>query len=104
MAPSKHLLSLGVLAGVLFLSACSSGPRGPVVYVRTAPPPPLVEQRMVAPGPDYFWIAGYQRWNGNHYMWVPGHWERRPNRHRRWVAGHWAHNHHGWYWVEGYWR
>ncbi|MBS1851802.1 MAG: YXWGXW repeat-containing protein [Acidobacteria bacterium] len=104
MTICQRLMSLGVLGAALLLSACSSGPRGPVVYVRTPPPPPLGERHMMAPGPDFIWIGGYQRWTGAGYRWVPGHWERRPDRHRRWVAGHWAHNRHGWYWVEGYWR
>jgi hypothetical protein len=75
------------------------------VYVRVAPPAPIVEVRAVAPSPRHVWVAGYHRWNGAAYVWVPGRWELPPAESRAWVAGHWAHHaSNGWYWVEGHWR
>ncbi len=74
------------------------------VYVRVAPPAPLIEARVVAPGPGYVWVSGFQRWDGKAYVWVSGRWERPPAHHRAWVSGHWVHRaRHGWYWVEGHW-
>jgi len=92
-----------LLACVLSFTACvHSG--GVAVYVRTPPPPPIGEPVLVAPGPGYYWIPGYQSWNGARYVWIPGHWESVPMGRRVWIQGHWAHNHHGWYWVPGHWR
>lgn len=74
------------------------------VIVRVGPPRPLVERRMASPGPDYVWIGGYHRWNGNAYVWVPGEWRRPPRRHARWVEHRWVHRHGGYVFVEGHWR
>jgi hypothetical protein len=74
------------------------------VFVRVAPPRPIIERRVVAPGPGYVWIAGYHRWDGRAYVWVPGRWERPPHRHAHWVAHHWVHRHGGYVLVEGHWR
>ncbi len=75
------------------------------VYVRIGPPAAIAETRAVAPGPRHVWIAGYHRWDGRAYVWVPGRWELPPEHHTAWVAGHWVHHrHNGWYWVEGHWR
>ena len=75
------------------------------IYVRIGPPRAIVETRIVAPSPRHVWIAGYHRWDGATYVWVPGRWELPPEHFHTWVAGHWSHHHsHGWYWVEGHWR
>ena len=75
------------------------------IYVRVAPPPPIVEVRPPAPGRTHVWIGGYHRWNGSAYVWAPGRWELPPRPHGRWVPGHWSHHHqYGHYWVEGHWR
>jgi hypothetical protein len=60
------------------------------------PPPPHEH-------PDWAWHSGYHRWDGNHYVWVPGVYERPPHAHARWVNGHWDHRHDGYVWVEGHW-
>lgn len=98
----RHLgvLVLGVL--VLVPSGCASA--GPRVYVRVGPPAAVVETRLVAPGPRHVWIAGYHRWDGRAYAWVPGRWELPPRQRAVWVSGHWKHSRHGWYWEEGRWR
>ena len=80
------------------------GAMGAEVIVRVAPPAPIVERRPVAPGPRYVWIAGYHRWDGHAYAWVPGRWELPPRPHARWVAHRWVHRHGGWVMVEGHWR
>ncbi len=94
--PSKSLFAVFLLSSALG-AACTHR----VVYVATAPPPPVREHISVAPGPGYVWVAGHHRWEGHAYVWVPGHWVR--THHHHWVEGHWAHDHHGWYWVEGHW-
>jgi hypothetical protein len=82
----------------------AAGANAAEVFVRVAPPRPLIERRVVAPGPGYVWIAGYHRWDGRAYVWVPGRWERPPRRHAHWVAHHWVHRHGGYVLVEGHWR
>lgn len=74
------------------------------VYVSVPPPVPLVEARVVAPGPSFVWIGGYHRWDGTAYLWVPGRWARPPRAHAVWIPGRWKHVRHGWYWVDGHWR
>jgi len=74
------------------------------VIVRVAPPVAIVETRPVAPGPNYVWIGGYHRWDGNAYGWVPGRWDAPPRPRARWVARHWVRRHGGWVLVEGRWR
>jgi WXXGXW repeat (2 copies) len=97
------LFAVPIFALIMICTACEhSG--GVAVYVRTPPPPPLAETIVVAPGPGYFWVPGYQSWNGNRYVWVPGHYERAPYGRHVWVPGRWVHNGHGWYWREGHWR
>lgn len=92
-------LALGVLATTLASSPAQAGAR---VYVRVGPPAPLAEVRVVAPSPHHVWIAGYHRWDGAAYVWVPGRWDLPPARHTAWVAGHWVHHaSNGWYWVDG---
>lgn len=74
------------------------------VVVRIAPPAPVVEHYGRPPHPGYMWIAGYQRWDGGRYVWVPGRWDRPPHPGARWVAHHWVHRNGGYVMVEGHWR
>ncbi|MGH9408590.1 MAG: YXWGXW repeat-containing protein [Vicinamibacterales bacterium] len=74
------------------------------VYVRLGPPAPLVETRVVSPGPGYVWVPGYYTWDGRAYAWSRGRWERPPRARARWVKPHWAHDRRGYYFVEGHWR
>jgi len=84
------------------LSACAS-PRGRL-YVRVGPPAPIVETRVVAPGPGYVWLPGFYSWNGAAYVWVPGRWERPLRERAVWVPGRWVRERRGWYYIEGHWR
>ena len=92
------LLIAGLLSADL---ACASPGR---VYVRVGPPVPVVEARVVAPGPGYVWTEGFYRWDGRAYVWVPGRYVRPPRARAAWVPGHWARERRGWYWVDGHWR
>jgi hypothetical protein len=96
---------LSVAAAVLGAMLAASAAEAARVYVSIAPPAPIVEVQTVAPGPGHVWVAGYHRWDGHAYIWVPGRWALPPRPHAVWVAGHWNHHHaHGYYWVEGHWR
>ena len=76
-----------------------------VAYAEPQPPPPPAEIEVIpaAPGPEFTWIAGYHRWNGRRYVWIGGHYDRRPNRDARYVRGHWEHRGRVTVWVDGHW-
>jgi len=101
----RTLITATVLTSTLGLSTgcVAAAPRGRV-YVRVGPPAPIVERRIVAPGPGYVWVEGYHRWDGNRFVWVGGRWERPPRSRAVWVPGHWNHDGRGYYWVDGRWR
>ncbi len=88
--------------GLALLLSCAPPPPGRVYVVRR-PPPDRVEVIDAGPGPEYVYVRGYWRYDGD-YVWVPGRWVQLDRRYRQWVPGHWAHDRHGWYWVEGRWR
>jgi hypothetical protein len=92
-----YTLSLGV-------ALCVSAAYAEEIIVKTAPPRAVVERRGVAPSARHVWIAGYHRWDGHAYVWVPGHWEVPPREHVVWVAPRWEHRHNGYVFVEGRWR
>jgi hypothetical protein len=74
------------------------------VIIRTRPPHAIVETRGVRPSRDHVWIAGYNRWDGNAYVWTPGRWEAPPRPHAVWVAPRYVHRNGGYVFVEGRWR
>ena len=77
---------------------------GREVIVTRMPPAVRVETRTVAPGTDYVWTAGYWRWTGSNYEWVPGSWVARPRPAAVWVEGSWQRRTGGWVWVPGHWQ
>ena len=82
-------------------AACAA-PRGRV-YVRVGPPAPIVETRIVAPGPGYVWVPGYHAWNGWRLRLDARTWDRAAARAlRRWVPGALGARRDGagWYFVE----
>ncbi len=74
------------------------------IYVRVGPPPIRVERPGPRPHDGWVWVGGYHRWDGAHYVWVPGNWVAPPRPRAVWVPGHWRHEAGGWYWIEGHWR
>ncbi|SRR5260221_8747808 len=99
----RKYLSVFALSALVLASAASARADARV-YVRIGPPRAVVETRIVAPSPRHVWIAGYHRWDGAAYLWVPGRWELPTGRYHRWSAGHWSHHRNGWYWVAGHWK
>ena len=71
---------------------------GPPERPREVIPPPPPEHR------DWAWHAGYHRWDGNRYVWVPGTYVAPPRPRARWVEGRWVRRGGGWVWMEGHWR
>ncbi|ADV84337.1 YXWGXW repeat-containing protein [Terriglobus saanensis] len=74
------------------------------VYVHIGPPRPIVERRPPPPRPGYVWRAGYHRWDGGRYVWVPGEYLAPPRPHAHYYQGAWVHDGHGYRWRDGYWR
>ena len=99
----KHALTALVLSAAT-LAAAVTAVASTHIYVQIGPPAPIVEAHVVAPGPHHVWVAGYHRWDGHAYVWVPGRWAIPPAHHHVWVAGHWDHERRGYYWIPGHWR
>ena len=79
------------------------GSVGAEVVVGEAPPAPIVEEMVVAPGPDFVWIGGIWVWNGR-WAWERGHWGHRPYAGARWVSHRYIYRggHH--VFIRGGWR
>jgi len=76
------------------------------VAIRIGPPP--VRREVIPPRPrdhrDWVWQRGYNRWDGQRYVWVPGIYVAPPHRGARWIPGHYRHTRRGYIWIEGHWR
>jgi YXWGXW repeat-containing protein len=71
---SGMLLSMGTL-----IVATAPGTEARArVYLRVGPPAPIVDARVIAPGPGYVWTPGSYTWDGSAYLWVHGRWELPP--------------------------
>lgn len=100
----KNNFCLTMAAGILLSASAVAGAQ---VVVRIGPPPPRpVEVVPVRPvgHPDWVWHAGFHRWDGQRYVWVPGSYVAPPYRGARWVPGHWANRRGGWVFIDGHWR
>jgi len=98
----KHISTM-LLAAAMVGTAFAPSLAG-AQYVRVRPPRPMYERRPPAPRPGWAWRAGYQRWDGARYVWVPGGYMAPPRPRAYWVQGRWVHGPRGWSWREGYWR
>ncbi len=96
----KKFAMVALLALTLLPAAASFGQD----VIRVGPPAPVTERPGPPPERGFVWVGGYHRWDGAHYVWVPGRWDRPPHPHARWVAAHYVHRHGGWVFVEGHWR
>ena len=83
--------------------ALAGSPRPPAVQSEV-PPPPVAEEVIVSPGPDYVWVPGCWEWNGWRWVWIRGHWAVPPYRGAVWVGGYWHHRGRDRFWVGGRWR
>lgn len=92
--------AMAVLLALTLLPAASYSQ----VVIRIGPPPVIVEHPGPPPERGFIWIGGYHRWDGERYVWVPGHYERPPRPGMRWVAHRYVRRGGGWVFVEGHWR
>jgi hypothetical protein len=73
------------------------------VYIGAPPPPIRYEARPPIPAEGYAWVDGYWGIRGNHYVWVPGAWQRPPYAGAYWTHPHYDHYEQGWQVHEGHW-
>lgn len=74
------------------------------IAIRIGPPPPVVERRPPPPRPGYVWQNGYQRWDGQRYVWTPGHYGRPPRPGAVWVPDGYSRGRGGYQYHRGYWH
>jgi len=92
------------LLGLMFVGALAIGSASAAdIIVKERPPKAVVEVRGHAPGKGYVWVPGYHRWDGGHYVWEKGRWDKPPREHARWIAPHWVHRRDGYVFIEGHW-
>lgn len=92
-----------ILSGILGVFLCAGAAHADVL-IKVRPPAIRIEHRGRRPRPHYVWVAGYHRWDGGRYVWVPGRWVVPPPGHAVWVAPRWEHRHGGYVFVAGRWR
>jgi WXXGXW repeat (2 copies) len=93
-------VALAVLFALTFCPVASMAQ----LVIRVGPPAPVYERRGPPPERGYVWVDGYHRYQGDHYEWVPGRYDRPPHEGARWSRHHWVHRHGQWVMVEGHWR
>jgi hypothetical protein len=91
-----------LVPGVLALALCAPALRAEVI-VRVAPPAPIVEHPGPLPSPRHVWVGGYHRWDGHHYVWVPGYYAIPPRPRAVWVPPHYDPRPGGYIFVPGHW-
>jgi hypothetical protein len=74
------------------------------VVIRIGPPEHAVEEPGPVPTPGYVWTPGYQRWDTDHYTWVPGQYQQPPRPDAVWVPHHWEQKDGNWILVDGRWK
>ena len=93
-----------LLTAVCILMLGATVAAGAQIVVRIGPPPPAPREVIPPPRNGFDWQPGYHRWDGAHYVWVPGAYAPVPHPGARWVPGHWANRGGGYVWVDGHWR
>ena len=102
--PFRRLLANAVIPLVLASGLLlQTGASGAEVIINLAPPRAVVETPPPSPGPLWVWDPGYHAWRGGKYVWVPGHYIKKPRPTAKWVPGHYVQRPKGWVWVPGHW-
>jgi hypothetical protein len=96
----KTLFRSGLLLALLLAGSYAASAQVNIGIRIGAPPPPrVIVERPVSPGPDYFWIDGYWYPVNGRYVWHRGYWTRPPYAGARWIAP----RHDGERFYGGYW-
>ncbi len=98
------------LAGAIALPATAQIPVPPlpdlhVRVVAAGPPPPRREVIVYRerPARDYVWVRGSYDWQGDGWVWLPGHWLAPPARSARWVSPRYVRVEDGWWYEPAHW-
>jgi hypothetical protein len=77
---------------------------GPVhIRIATqAPPRAQYERRGPRPHRDAVWIKGYWHWD-DRWVWTPGRWEQRRDRHARWIDARYRREGSAWRYEPAHW-
>lgn len=78
-------------------------PQPSYVVVQQAPPPMIVERQPPRPSASYVWIDGYWNWDGQRYVWEPGHYVVPPQPNVVWIAPRYDREPHGYRYAPGQW-
>jgi hypothetical protein len=93
-------IALTALLAIMMLPVASIAQ----VVIRVGPPQHVVE----VPGPPthegYVWTAGYERYDSDHYVWVPGEYQQPPHPDAVWLPHHWEQKDGNWILVDGRWK
>lgn len=92
------------LAALLSLGFSLATAYAEEIVVKERPPADLIDNRGNPPDKDHVWIDGYHKWDGRVFVWVPGHWDTRPQPKAKWEKAHWRKDHNQWTFVEGRWK
>lgn len=72
------------------------------IQLNFGPPPPLRVEPVPVPRPGYVWAPGYWDWRGNRHVWVDGYWIReRPGYYYQ--PHQWVQRGGSWYLERGRW-
>jgi hypothetical protein len=74
------------------------------LVVHAKPPRAVKEHPPASPAPGDVWIGGYQEWDGNKFVWQPGHWEKPPHEQAIWMAPRWERRGHDYVFMDGWWE
>ena len=91
----RTLLVSAMIAASIGGTALPAAARPYGVTIDVAPPPPR-EEMVPAPRRGYVWVPGYWDWRGQRHVWVRGTWVRARHgyvyAHPEWVQrdGHWV--------------
>lgn len=102
------VLWIGLAGAALSLPAAAQIPVPPhprlEIHIGHTRPPRLRFERR-GPRPDRFsiWIRGFWDWQGDQWIWVPGHWDRPRDRHVRWIVPRYHREYGGWRYEPGHW-
>jgi hypothetical protein len=99
----RRLVTLVALAGCFAATSLGASAQGYGPGPHYGPPPAHYEHHGPPPGQGYVWVNGYHRWDGAHYVWVGGTWQRPPHYGYRWYAGSWQPRNGVYVWISGRW-
>lgn len=103
-----RLLWVSVIGAALSLPAAAQVPLPPhpslEIHIGHTRPPRLRFERR-GPRPDRYsiWIRGFWDWQGDQWIWIPGHWDRPRERHVRWIAPRYHREYGAWRYEPGHW-